>query len=67
MEKQRGIPGRFFAYRIPDTDGRRAVARRVQAGEPIDEIAAELGISTSTVRRYSFEFAGEFAEAGVGR
>lgn len=65
MEKVRGIPGRSFEFKIPDAEGRREVARRVRAGEAIDDIAAELGISTNTVRRYSFEFAGEFA--GVGR
>nr|WP_046285709.1 helix-turn-helix domain-containing protein [Mycobacterium sp. UM_NZ2] len=66
MSKPRGIPGRFFEYRITSPEGRREVARRVQSGESVDAIAADLGISTNTVRRYSFEFSGEFAiEAGA--
>ena len=63
MTKVRGIPGRSFEYRIPDMEGRRAVARRVQAGEPIDAIAADLGIAPNTVRRYAAEFAAELEAA----
>ena len=66
MEKKRGIPGRFFPFAIPNPETRREVAKRVQDGERIADIAARYGVSPWTVRRYAKEFAIE-AKAEAAR
>ncbi|SLJ23589.1 Uncharacterised protein [Mycobacteroides abscessus subsp. abscessus] len=47
-----------FEYAIPDPAQRRDIAQAVADGIPVEQLAAEFGISETTVRAYHQEFAG---------
>ncbi|MCB9441158.1 MAG: hypothetical protein H6523_13030 [Mycolicibacterium sp.] len=47
-----GVPGRQFEHRIADPEVRSTIGRRALAGEQVERLAAEYGVSASTVRRY---------------
>ncbi|MCB0927103.1 MAG: helix-turn-helix domain-containing protein [Mycobacterium sp.] len=52
VQLSRGVPGRSFEHRIPDPEVRATIGRRALAGEQVERLAAEFGVSASTVRRY---------------
>lgn len=47
-----------FQHAIPDPSVRRDIALAVADGVPVEQLAAEFGISVSTVRAYAAEFQG---------
>ncbi|SKM37418.1 Uncharacterised protein [Mycobacteroides abscessus subsp. abscessus] len=47
-----------FQHAIPNASVRRDIALAVAAGVPVEQLAAEFGISVSTVHSYAAEFQG---------
>lgn len=63
MSQQRiippGYPGKFFEPAIADPNTRLEIAQRALAGESLESLAVEYGVSTRTVARYRDALRGE--------